>query len=1192
MRPEISHAGPDVRPGRTAKRVFRPGRTSGICLALILACFAFSASSASAAEPWWHVNTVSAPASQPGGEGRLLLEVSNLGDAAVDGFTDPVTIVDQLPAGVHVEHVYGEGGGSPPIGQNGVKELLHCGVVGQTVTCTYAGPLLAYERFMVAMTVSVEAGAGGGVSEVSVTGGGAPPVVSRHALALGETPAAFGAENYELTPEEEGGEPDTQAGSHPFQLTTTLTFDSKAVPVSKVIIEGDPAEVLPEVQPVGLTKDLRFTLPPGLVGNPTPLPKCRLSVFVHPSTTSRCPADTVIGVATPIVTNTTEAFVPLAETVSLYSLEPAEGEPARFGFTTPVGPIVLDTSVQPGSNGNYTVVVTVPDIPDDLPFIGTQVTFWGVPGDSRHDTARGECLDQFEGGDIHHITKLETSCTTQEKPQPFLIMPSSCTGPLQTGVQGDSWENIGQYTAPKQYTFADSEGNPIAQDGCNRLSFEPSISVAPDSQQASTPTGLTVGVHVDQEASLNPTGLADATVKDTTVTLPAGIGLNPSAADGLSACSTGEIALESAAEQTCPESSKVATVKIKTPLLASELEGSAYLAAQNANPFGSLLALYLVVYNPESGVRVKLAGEVQPNPDTGQLVSTFKETPQLPFEDLSIHFFGGSRAPLGTPVLCGSYTTVASISPWSANPAVESSSTFDVTSGPEVQTPSGPVRTPCASPLPFSPSLTGGALNLQAGAFSPFTLTMTRKPGEQNLQSVEAKLPPGLSGVLSNIELCPEPQANQGECGASSLVGETTISVGLGGDPFTVSGGRFYLTGPYNGSGACTVGESGCAPFGLTFEVPAKAGPFDLERNSANPAGEDACDCVIVRGKIEIDPTTAALTITSNPPGTPDSIPTSIEGIPLEIQHVNAITTRGDFQFNPTNCSKMEVTGTIHSSEHGTDKIGVPFQVTNCASLGFKPKFTASTEAKDSFNDYGASLSVHLTANQAPNANTGIAAEADIAKVKVELPGALPSRLTTLQKACLAKVFEANPANCPPDSFIGHAVVHTPILPVPLEGPAIFVSHGGEAFPSLILVLQGYGVTIDLTGATFISKAGVTSSTFKTVPDQPFSSFELTLPTGKFSALAALTNVCKPTKTETVKKKVAVKRHGKTVKVTKKVSEVIAAPLLMPTEMVAQNGAVLTQSTKIAVTGCKAAKPAKKKKAKARKKAKSKGKKK
>jgi hypothetical protein len=289
---------------------------------------------------------------------------------------------------------------------------------------------------------------------------------------------------------------------------------------------------------------------------------------------------------------------------------------------------------------------------------------------------------------------------------------------------------------------------------------------------------------------------------------------------------------------------------------------------------------------------------------------------------------------------------------------------------------------------------------------------------------------------------------------------------------------------------------------------------------------------VLVRGKIEINPLTSAITITSNPPGTPDAIPTSIEGIPLEIQHLNAITTRNDFQFNPTNCSKMEVSGTIHSSEGGIDTIGVPFQVTNCRSLGFTPKFKVSVGAKTSKAD-GESLSTTVTE---PAGSLGT--QSNLAKVKVELPKDLPSRLTTLQKACTSKQFELNPANCPKESKIGYAKVITPLVPVPLEGPAIFVSHGGEAFPSLTMVLQGYGVAIDLVGTTFISKSGVTSTTFKTVPDQPFNSFALTLPTGKYSALTALGNVC-------------------------------AEKLSMPTEFIAQNGAEIHQTTPISVTGCK-----------------------
>ena len=610
-----------------------------------------------------------------------------------------------------------------------------------------------------------------------------------------------------------------------------------------------------------------------------------------------------------------------------------------------------------------------------------------------------------------------------------------------------------------------------------------------------------------------------------------------------------------------------------------------YLAAQEANPFDSVLAMYIVAEDPVSGSLVKLPGKVQlcqgageviagmTCQGLGQIVSTFEDEPQLAFEDAELHFFGGERAPLTSPTRCGAYTTQASFTPWSGASPVSASSTFDITSGPN--------GAPCpGASLPFNPTLTGGALNVNAGAFSPFDATMTRLPGEQNLQSLEVHLPPGLSGILSNVELCPEPQANLGECGPNSLIGETTVSVGVGGDPFTVSGGKFYLTGPYNGAGGCTVGQAGCAPFGITFEVPAKAGPYDFANTQRN---HPPCDCVLVRAKIEINPFTAAITITSNPPGTPDAIPTSLEGIPLEIQHVNAITTRSNFQFNPTNCNKMEVTGTIHSSGGAADTIGVPFQVTNCRSLNFTPKFTVSTSGKTSKAD-GASLTTKV---EEPAGSLGT--QANIAKVKVELPLQLPSRLTTLQKACTAAQFEKNPAACPSASFIGHAVVHTPLLPVPLEGPAIFVSHGNESFPSLTMVLQGYGVTIDLVGATFISKSGITSTTFKTVPDQPFNTFELVLPEGHYSALAANGNLCAPTTTKTVKKKVTVRVKGHKKTVTRKVKEAVPATLVMPNEFVAQNGAAIHEDTTISVTGC--AKTVRPKKHKAKRRGKKGGKK-
>jgi hypothetical protein len=489
-----------------------------------------------------------------------------------------------------------------------------------------------------------------------------------------------------------------------------------------------------------------------------------------------------------------------------------------------------------------------------------------------------------------------------------------------------------------------------ALDGCNRLPFAPSIDLAPHGQDASKPTGLTLDVHVPQEESLNAQGLAEGDVRDLTVTLPQGVVLNPAAGDGLQACSLEQIgftgykeldpfaepniktATFNTSEPSCPQASKVAKATITTPLLLNPLTGAVYLASpQNfpgsqENPFGSLVALYIVVHDPVSGVLVKLAAEVAPNLSTGQVTATFKDTPQAPFEDAELHFFGGERPPLATPAHCAPYTTTASLTPWSASPPVNSTSTFQVTSGPN--------GAPCPGPsLPFKPTLTGGTLNINAGSFSPLTTTIGREDGNQNIAGVTLHMPPGLSGILSGISLCPEAQANEGTCPQESLIGETTVSVGVGGDPFTVTGGRVYITDSYKG-----------APFGLSIVNPAKAGPFDLENTAKQ---QPACDCVVVRATIEVNPTTAALTVTTDGSG-PYAIPTFIEGIPLQIKHVNVLIDRPNFTFNPTSCNPQTITGSIASSEGATSPVSVPFQVTNCAILKFAPKFSVSTGAHTS----------------------------------------------------------------------------------------------------------------------------------------------------------------------------------------------------------------------------------------------------
>ncbi len=1014
---------------------------------------------------------------EPGGNVTVVAE--NLGDANANGEVTPLNIADKLPDGLEAVAIEAFAGNSG-FYYRGPSE---CSL--STLRCTFSGTLPPYEVITVNVWVKTQAGASASeINEATISGGGATTKTVSKTVTIGGS-ESFGIEEYTLAPENVGGSLDTQAGSHPFQLTSVITLNH----------EEDPQGP----KPIALPKDIVSELPVGLVGNPTPLTQCTDREFEERPETAGgggingCPPQSSIGVAA--VTYQAHGVGFETSTVPIFNMTPLVGEPARFGFEVHgVVPVFLDTSVRTG--GDYGVTVSSNNITETANLLSVRLTFWGVPGDSRHDGDRGwECLQKIG----------QCPSSTNTNPPPFLIMPTSCERSYESTLMSDSWA---AGTIPSYHASPVTYRLPEALDGCNHLPFAPSIEVAPDVSSASTASGLTVDVHTPQEAALNPEGLTESTLRDTTVTLPEGVTLNPGGADGLEACSETQIGFlpgESSGDElhftpnqpSCPDASKIGTVKIKTPLLPNPLEGEVYLATQDANPFGSLIAMYIVAEDPVSGVLVKLPGKVVPDPVTGQLVSTFKNTPQLPFEDLELHFFGGARAPLSTPALCGSYETNALFGPWSGEAAVNTASSFQITTGPNGGS--------CANPLPFAPSLTAGTTSIQAGGFSPFTMTMSRPDGSQNLQAVQLKMPPGLLGTLATVKLCKEAQANAGTCGPESLIGHTTVSVGVGGNPYSVTGGEVFITEGYKG-----------APYGLSIVNPAKAGPFDLGK-------------VVVRAKIEVDPITAVLTVTTDTGG-PYKIPTILDGIPLQIQHINVSIDRPNFTFNPTNCGQLQVRGGLTSDQGATKTLSVPFQVTNCAVLAFKPKLTAKVSGKNS-RAAGASLAVKLTYPAGPY-------DANIAKVKVDLPKQLPSRLTTLQKACPAATFNANPAACPSASIVGHAKAVTPVLPVPLTGPAYFVSHGGEQFPDLVIVLQGYGTTVHLVGSTFINKAGITSSTFKTIPDVPVGTFELTLPQGKYSALAANGNLC------------AMKK------------------LAMPTSFVAQNGVVIKTSTPIAPTGC------------------------
>ncbi len=657
----------------------------------------------------------------------------------------------------------------------------------------------------------------------------------------------------------------------------------------------------------------------------------------------------------------------------------------------------------------------------------------------------------------------------------FLTLPSVCSGSVTTSLEVQSWEGAVAHTQTH---------SPVGISGCGAVPFKPTAQVTPETAQSDAPDGASTEVKVPQHAGATEINTAD--IRDAHVTLPEGLTLNPSAARGLQACTAAQIAIGSSAPVSCPAASQIGTVAIETDLPPNSLTGNVYLGSPSgATITGPPFTIYL---DAESGlgVSVRLKGSVEANPTTGRLEATFTENPQLPFSSLALKLKGGAQAPLANPLRCGSASVDALFTPYTGTPAALSSTPFTTTG--------------CPAPLPFVLAQSTSDSSPSAGAYTSYTFNLTRADGQQYLSQVQTTLPAGLLGAIPSVALCGEPQASAGTCAASSRIGTATVTAGAGAEPYGFSG-PVFLTGPYDG-----------APYGLSVPVPASAGPFDL--------GSGACDCVLTRVALRVDPHTARI-VASGP------LPTIIKGVPLRLKSVSIAVDRPNFLFNPTNCSALATESLLTSTFGATQSPSSPFQVNNCGALAFKPSFTVSTSAHPS-KAGGASLRVSLTQG---------AHQANIHSVFVQLPKQLSARLTTLQKACPEGTFAADPLSCPTGSKVGSATVTTPVLPGNLSGVAYLVSHGGAAFPDLDLVLQDGGVRIVLVGNTNIAK-GVTTSNFATIPDAPVSSFVLELPMGRYSALAA----------------------------SKK--SLCGQKLSMPTIMTAQSGAQIKRSTRIAVRGC------------------------
>lgn len=1024
--------------------------------------------------------------------GRLVISLTNLGDEAVDGSSSPVTIVDKLPQGATA---YGVKVGSPEFGRKGVVE---CAVeASDEVVCTYHGAVTPYEAIEVEVLTALTGSppAAGAPGEVSVSGGNARSVSVAQAINVSDEPVSFGVERFSAVAEEEGGEPAvpglggapaTQASSHPFQYTTTLQLNAGRVNKTPTTLAQGSRSLAVE-QPA-LPRNLSFPLPAGLVGNASAMPRCDMQTFLHQNKQliNDCSSNTVLGVTS--VTGVERTLLGLFHfAVPVFNLPPASGEPARFGFMVAGAPVVIDTAVDPGSL--YRITASVTNTSQLVQFLSATTTFWGVPGDERHDNARGWNCVNFEKEKVAGPCERPANIVETA----FLRMPVQCASPLEFGLSVEPWNRTDVVDAPP-FTAA-----PLL--GCNKVPFDPTIKSSPTSKLAENPSGLEFELNMPNSGLNNGEAIAEGQPKKIEVTLPEGMSINPSEGEGLAGCTPEEYereTIDSRPGEGCPDASKVGTVQVSTPLLPEEeAHGSLYVASPHDNPFNSLIALYIVAKIPDRGILIKQAAKVVADPVTGQLTTTSDDLPPLPFSSFKLQFRPGGRAPLVTPPTCGEYEVTARFTPWSAqdpnNPAPDeivdrSSTPFTVERGVDGGAcPGGGIP-------PFHPGLLAGSINNAAGHYSAFNVRLTRNDGEQEFTNFSIKLPPGVVGKLAGIPFCSDaaiaaakartgPNGGAEElaspsCPAASEIGHTLVGAGVG-NSLTYVPGKLYLAGPYNGS-----------PLSIVSITAAKVGPFDL-------------GTVVVREALRINPETAEVFVDAT--GS-DPIPHIIQGIPVHARDIRVYVDRSDFVLNPTSCERTSTASTVVGSgrdfgsaaDNEPVTVTSPFQAADCASLAFKPRLSLKLKGK---RTRGGNPALRAVLRPRPH-------DANIGRISVALPHSEFLDQGHIRTVCTRVQFKAgagNGAECPAGSVYGHARAWTPLFSEPLEGP-IFLRSSEHPLPDLVLALHGL-VDIDAVGRIDSVNGGI-RNTFDFVPDAPITKVVVNFQGGKKGLLENSTNIC------------------------------------------------------------------------------------
>jgi hypothetical protein len=1094
------------------------GRAVSILALAALTCL-LAASSAQAAAPAWKLTVTPDAAyfapgtpTDPDEEAVYTIEAENVGGEPTTS-ADPIVIEDALPPGFTATGVHFF---ETAVGYGREDELNPYGVCPSAVQCIYpsgskAGALPAVnrgEKLVMAVDVGIPPGfAQGPIEDLArISGGGAASAQATVLSAVKANPpfafdGLFASLSSTAATEPSSVAPFTLAGGHPYQFTTEINFATIAANRTTT----DEGEFIPSSPaPIRDPRDIGAELPPGLIGNPQTIPHCSLADFFARD----CPLSTVVGDVGVRYGRTFSYLGGFTAINPVYNLQPAGADPGELGYIVQTIPFLVTVGLRSGSDYGLNVTGTGTE---EVGINRVRFNIWGVPADPSHNALRGKSCPLGELWSERHENFPESNeqwCASHSESEgsfvsgnggpagtpsvPFLTLPTQCAAQrLTLGARSTNWQAPGEEA--KGATVLSSV------EGCDELHFEPSIEARPTTDLADSPSGFDFDLKVPQEdngpeGKESPTGRATADLKEAVVTLPPGLVVNPSSGAGLEGCSPSQIGLttpvgtapahftESPAQ--CPEASKLGTVEVKTPLLHEPLGsieplpgrvGAVYLATPHQNPSGSLLAGYIVLEG--EGLIIKLAGQFQTDPQTGQITASFTENPQTPFGEFRFHFFPGARGALRTPAVCGTYEVHSTLTPWSApdsGPPAEPTSEFETSAGP---TGGACPTSPAAEPN--APVFHAGTESPAAGVYSPFSLKLVRSDGEQEIKGIETTLPEGLVGRLAGTSYCPDSalaaaaaksgvaEQQSPSCPASSEVGTVDVTAGAGPTPLDVPG-RAYLAGPYEG-----------APLSLAIVTPAVAGPFDL--------GD-----VVVRTALLVDPLTTQITAKSDP------IPTILEGIPLDVRSITLQMAKPRFTLNPTSCEPKAITGSALSALGATTALNQRFQVGGCPALPFRPSLAISLKGSTKHAGHPALKAVLTYPQGGPYAN--------VARALVNLPHSEFIDQGNLDKTCTRPVLLEGA--CPASSVYGKAKAWTPLLEKPLEGPVYLVGGFGYKLPALVAELDGQ-IKVLLVGRVDSGKNHGIRNTFEAVPDAPVEKFVLEMKGGpRYSLLENSENLC------------------------------------------------------------------------------------